>query len=233
MSAYDTFGKAAIDEREQDIIEFAVAEWSANPQPDTAPVPPLSLSGQAAVPEDTSDAVPVDDGNRETFVSTFQQAPSAEWVNTALDIFRELVCELELRVDDPRLVASFGGGDGMSVSINNRYVFNANFSGTPRYGLLVNRVAVERDDLTAQASRDSTFNALPGEADDATPYFLRFERGIERELAGSLRDGWLTGAATELDRASGSPYKNSNRPILYRAAMDTAFREQLLEETFD
>lgn len=233
LSAYETFSKAAIDKREREIIEFAVAEWSAEPQPDIAPVPPLSLPNQTKRGGEASGEVPVDDANRETFVSTFQQAPSAEWIDTAFDIFRELICELELRADDPRLVASFGGGDGMSVSINNRYVFNANFSGTPRYGLLVSRAAVERDDLTAQASRGSTFNALPGEADDETPYFFRFERGIERELTDDLRDGWLAGAATELDRASGSPYKNSSRPILYKAAMDTAFREQLLGETFD
>lgn len=232
LGEYEVFDKLAIDEREEDIIEFAVAEWSADPQPESAPAPPLSRPVQAELSRDTGTDISIDQANQDSLIATFQQAPSAEWVDTALDIFRVLISELDLGSDDPRVVASFGGNSGMSISLNNRYVQNARFSGTPRYGLLVSRAAAKTGDLVEQASSYSTFNSLPGEDDDATPYFLSFERGQEQELTASLREGWLTGAATELDRASASPYKDSHRPILYKAAVNTDFREQVLEKTF-
>lgn len=234
LAEYDVFDRAAIDEREQEIIEFAVDEWTTNPQPESASVPPLTLPAQFGLGTEYADAdISVDQASQDTLVATFQQAPSAEWVTTALDIFRELIFELNLRNDNPSLVASFGSGDRIAISLNNRYVLYAGFSGTPSYGLLTDREITENENLTEQATRHSTFDSLPGEEGSATAYFLRFEQGHDQELTGSLREGWITGAATELDRASGSPYQRSHQPILYKAAVNPDFRKEMLDAVFD
>ena len=99
--------------------------------------------------------------------------------------------------------------------------------------MLVDRGIAEEEDLTEQADGHSTFSSLPGEHEDATPYFLTFKRGQSQVLTDELYDGWLVGAASELERASASPYKNSHNPLLVRAAMDSDYRIQLLEDAFE
>lgn len=233
LTEYDIFDRDAIDQREQRIVEYALGEWSLDRNPETAAPPPLTYRRQVANQIPSAESIPVEQSNHEYLAEVLRDAPRKDWVDTALDVLHDLIGEFNLLSEDPRLVTSTGKGDRIAVSINNRYVQNAVFTGQPRVGLLVDWETAEEGDLLELVDSHSRFDPLSGESEHETPYFLSFERGSESELTSHLREGWLQGVETELERASGSPYRSSHRPLLYKAAVDLDYRNKLLDEAFE
>jgi hypothetical protein len=48
----------------------------------------------------------------------------------------------------------------------------------------------------------------------------------------TLLSGWLSAARLEMKRFKCSPFRKFHQPIVFLAAMDAAFREEILAEAF-
>jgi len=182
--------------------------------------------------EPTTEDVDADEEAHETLVHRVQQAPSREWATEFFDLLNDLIAATGLAEDDARLVTSIAQDDRIAVSINNRYVFGAFFSGEPTTGFIVGADAENVDELIETADEHMAFNALSGEATDETPHWVEFTGEPERMVSQSFRRAWVSAVYNELERASGSPYQDSHEPLVFRAATDREYRNQVLREAF-
>lgn len=233
LADYERFDRETIEARERDIIEFAIEEWSVDRPEEMAPSPPLSYDGRlnsAELPEGST--ITLDESDHESLVGVLEQAPSRDWVETTLLMLGDLIGEFDLSVDDPRLVTTVGKGDRIAVSVNNRYVLNANFTSRPRFAMIADKRIVTEHGLEETADEYSRFDTLSGEYEDEVPYYLTFNRGFDGAMTEELREAWLEGVSEEVDRAKGSPYKQHHRPLLYKAAVDPEYREKVLDDAF-
>lgn len=181
--------------------------------------------------EPTTEDVDVDEEVHETLVHRVQQAPSREWA-TVFDLLNDLIAATGLAEDDSWVVTSISQSDRIAVSINNRYVLGAFFSGEPATGFIIGADAENVDELIETADEQTAFNVLSGEATDETPHWVEYTGEPERIVSQSFRRTWISAVYNELERASGSPYQDSHEPLVFRAAVDGEYRNQGLREAF-
>ncbi|MFC4249006.1 phospholipase D family protein [Natribaculum luteum] len=182
--------------------------------------------------EPTTEDVDANEEAHETLVQRVQQAPSREWATDFFDLLNDLIAATGLAEDDARLVTSIAQSDRIAVSINNRYVFGAFFSGEPTTGFIVGADTENVDELIETADEHMAFNALSGEATDDTPHWVEFTEEPERMVSQSFRRAWISAVYSELERASGSPYQDSHEPLVHRVAVDKKYRNKVLQESF-
>jgi hypothetical protein len=197
---------ASVDSEE--LSEF-VESSSSTPTSHTESSVSLSSDAprvSAAFVEDTEPTTEdVDEEVHETLVHRVQQASSREWA-TVFDLLNDLIAAAGLAEDDSWVVTSISQSDRIAVSINNRYVLGAFFSGEPAIGFIIGADAENVDELIETADEQTAFNALSGEATDETPHWVEYTGEPERIVSQSFRRTWISAVYNELERASGSPY---------------------------
>jgi hypothetical protein len=121
----------------------------------------------------------------------------------------------------------------LPVSINNRYVV------TPYRGDGEDLIAIifgpdfeRRPGLRAKVVQSGRFQALRGEDSEKVPFFLMVESAEDVLRNEELRLGWLEAARSELDRARSSPYRRFHVPVYHRLAVDSAYRQSVLDKVF-
>jgi hypothetical protein len=176
--------------------------------------------------------VDADEEAHETLVHRVQQAPNREWVTNFFDLLNDLIAATGLAEDDARLVTSIAQNDRIAVSLNNRYVFGSFFSGEPTTGFIVGADAENVDELIETADEHMAFNALSGEATDEIPHWVEFTGEPERMVSQSFRRAWISAVYDQLEQASGSPYQDSHEPLVFRAAVDREYRNQVFRQAF-
>jgi hypothetical protein len=182
--------------------------------------------------EPTTEDVDADEEAHETLVHRVQQAPNREWATNFLDLLNGLIAATGLAEDDARLVTSTPQDNRIGVSINNRYVLGSFFSGEPTTGFIVGADIENVDELIETADEHMAFDALSGEATDETPHWVEFTGEPERMVSQPFRRAWVSAVYNELERASGSPYQDSHEPLVFRAAVDREYRNQVLRDAF-
>lgn len=180
----------------------------------------------------TTEDVDADEEAHGTLVQRVQQAPNREWATDFFDLLNDLIAATGLAEDDARLVTSIAQDDRIAVSINNRYVFGSFFSGEPTTGFIVGADTENVDELIETADEHMAFNALSGEATDETPHWVEFTGEPERMVTQSFRRAWISAVYNELERASGSPYQDSHEPLVFQAAVDKEYRNQVFRQAF-
>ena len=180
----------------------------------------------------TRETVEMDEEGHEALVSRVQLAPSRKWANAFFGLLNDLIGATGLSEDDSSLVTSIAQNDRIAVSINNRYVFGAFFSGTPTTGFILGDEAENIDDLIEIADEYMAFSALSGEDEDGTPHWVEYEGEPERMVTQLFRREWMKAVYAELERASASPYQDSHEPLVYQAAVDEGYRNRVLSEAF-
>jgi hypothetical protein len=158
-----------------------------------------------------------------------------EWLVRYLDLVHLLISHLQIGVDDPRLamtVPKAKNGWFLPVTINNRYVV-APFCrrGEQLLGVIFGPDFEQRDDIRNLVVRHGRFEALPGEASEATPFFLRIQDAESVLENPQFLQGWLDAAEHELHRASASPYRRFHSPAFFRLVADRTFRDGALNAT--
>lgn len=120
----------------------------------------------------------------------------------------------------------------LPVSVNHRYVL-AGDKRSPGWpvGLIYGSEYEGQAQINKRYPPYFRFDSLRGEG-LGTPFFISAgEPGMvssDKELV----EGWISAVQTELRRARSSPYRKYHQPTVYRAAIDMAFREELLIEAF-
>jgi len=169
----------------------------------------------------------------EDFVKHIRRLPNRKWADTYLNLLRHIISVTGLANDDARLVTSIPKGQWiLPVSINHRYVLAA--PGGIRSGFVGIIFGPEYEgapSLHATTSGEWRFRPFRGEKLD-TPFFLTI-KNIDHVLAKTaLRVGWEQAMLIEISRAQGSPFKKFHQPIVFRAAMESFYRQKLLDVAF-
>jgi len=195
-----------------------------------APRVNASFVNQDALSEDGLES---DDEARETLMDILQRAPSQEWADSFFDLLADVILSWELESDDPRLVTSIAQKDRIAVSINNRYVLGAFPPDDSSTGFIIEDDTKNVESLIEEADEYMAFEALSGENEDDTPHWVEYRGYPKRMMNDSFRRGWIKAISDELERASGSPYQQYHEPLVYRMAVDEAYREQILREAYN
>jgi 5-methylcytosine-specific restriction protein A len=170
---------------------------------------------------------------KDDFIRHIQHFPNRKWADSYLNLLRHILSVTGLANNDPRLVMSIPKGTWtLPVSINYRYILAA--PGAGRHGLVGIIFGPEYEnlfELHATINAEWRFRPLRGEGLD-TPFFLTLEN-MEYALTNrEIRIGWEQAMLTELPRAHSSPFKKFHQPIVYRAAMESFYRQKLLDAAF-
>ncbi len=170
--------------------------------------------------------------NHERLVETVSRAPNRRWIESYFELAEALLSETNLRSDDPRLVMSLPRKGTLPVTVNNRYVLVAFRGGesSTEFILPANQGGVHK--YVNQAARDGRFNAIYDEDESDRPWFVRFEGDPRDAVDDEFRRLWLTAVKTEMKRIDKSPYRRYHEPVVYRAAEDSEYREQVFNEAF-
>lgn len=170
--------------------------------------------------------------NHKKLVETASRAPDRQWIESYFELVEALISETGLRSDDPRLVMSLPRNGTIPVTVNNRYVLVAFRGGnsSTEFILPSNQGGVHK--YVRRAARDVRFKSIYDEDESDRPWLLRYDRDPQEAVDDEFRRFWLTAVKTELRRISKSPYRRYHEPVVYRAAEDAEYREQVFDEAF-
>jgi len=163
----------------------------------------------------------------EELVERVSKLPSRGWATGFFELFARLIEFTGMSSDDLRLVSSVPDSrDKIAVTVNHRYVLVA----YPRNGEVGVTLPNKDDDI--ERFFDYDFGTVSGESADDSPYFYVFpeptdERFVER------KEKWREAVTDEMKKATASPYRDSHEPVVYRAAVDSVFRQRLLNDAFE
>jgi len=161
----------------------------------------------------------------EELVGRVGKLPSRGYASSFFDLFAELIELTGLSNEDPRLVSSMpDSNDKIAVTVNRRYVLVA----YPRSGE-VGVTLTEREERFSEFF-DYNFGTVSGESEDESPYFYMFPKPDEK--IARMKRNWKDAIDHELKLADSAPRRKKHEPIVYRAAVDSVFRQRVLRDAF-
>lgn len=188
----------------------------------------------------------------ERLIERFKLAPDRAWIESYLDLTRELLEVTGLTDGDPRLVMSIPPTRKcLPITINRRYVLSAfrrkaskhkKMRSNPNYLPPQGRSIVE---LILPASMKDRIDRLPdvirhgwfepgfsGEMEGNVPRFVSFSVPSRFDLAPEVIEGWHQAVLAERDHARSSNFRQHHEPTLYKAVVGPAYRRRLLDRAF-
>lgn len=169
-----------------------------------------------------------DDGHSK-LVAAVQAAPPREWITTFLDHLADLITIWGFDADDPRVVTTIRDGTDFAISVGSRYALKS-YPQTEEVGFILSANTEDLEHLLEEGSATVAFEALSGEDPTRTPHWVRYPGIGEQLREPAVRQGWLAEVGRSVDRGDVSPYRRHHEPVVFRAAVDGAYREQVLEE---
>jgi 5-methylcytosine-specific restriction protein A len=165
-------------------------------------------------------------------VERLRLAPDREWIDGYLDLIKLLIEATGLSNDDPRVVTSIPKKREwfLPVSVNNRYIL-APLRRKDRF--LVGIIYGPEYEVVPGLAQRVVYSYWPlrGEHLD-TPVFLGFDCPQIILEAADVREGWIAAALVEVQRARGSPYRVHHQPVVYEAAVNLDYRNEVLNSAF-
>lgn len=171
--------------------------------------------------------------NHEKLVETVSRAPSRGWIESYFELVEAIISETGLRSDDPRLVMSLPGKGTLPVTVNNRYVLVAFRGGESSTEFILTGNQGGVNPYLNKSDNKGRFNAIYDEDESKRPWFVRFEGNPQDAVDDEFRRFWLTAVRNEMKRIDKSPYRRYHEPVVYKAAEDSEYREQVFNEAFD
>ena len=229
LGILDTWNETTIQSRADRLANMAVTIWRAPKLPaDILDVYELETD------ELTNKNRKI---NHDQFVQLIRTAPSVEWISDYFDLMNVLIGSLGLQNGDPRLVTSIPQSKKwfLPVTINNRYVLVAEkHEGEIYIAIIFGPVYEAMSELKASTTISWHFSPLTlyGENIAEVPYFIRFSNARNILESTEIRDYWLDAVRSEINRARSSPYHKFHQPIVYEAATNLDYRNQLLNQAF-
>ncbi len=163
--------------------------------------------------------------------------PSRVWASSYFDLMKEVVEATSLNKNDTRLVTSIPksrNGWLLPMTINQRYVL------APKrkrkgfiIGIIFGMMFKTEDELNSQTFHWGRFDPLRGEREFSTPYFLCFKAVEVAAIPEDFKAGWIRAALEEVNRAKFSSFHYKyHQPLVYEAAVNVQYREELFDEAF-
>lgn len=193
--------------------------------------PPASTPPHASAPNEREDVEWALD-TEERLVHYLADAPSRSWVEQFLEATRVLVEGLGVSNGDPHVVVSMRKGRfHIAVTINGRWVLQTwrdpgVHRGTVGVGILQSAARVEAEGHVGADVADSyQYDHRAGDT-ESPPWMLAFADFAWLNDTRYLTE-WLVAAQGELYKARGSSNAASHSRILFRTAVDRAYRQHL------
>ena len=169
-----------------------------------------------------------------------RSAPNWQWINSYLNLMKELLEGNSLTIDDPRLLLSMPKTTStrpyhLPMSINNRYVLdNKRRSGNFSIRFIYGPDFDYNPQLQTIAKVIWRYQARRGEYGSMSLYLQPEQEQTECSIPEELKEGWLEAAYIEANRDTiSNPKRNAHQCVVYRAAIDLQYRDQIMTEAFD
>ncbi|RDZ52967.1 hypothetical protein C5C07_14555 [Haloferax sp. Atlit-4N] len=198
----------------------------------TSDAPRVNASFVEDTEPPTAESIDVDEEGHRALVKRVQLAPSRKWANSFFDLLSDLIAATGLSEDDAELVTAIPQKKRISISINRRMVLGAFFTGEAKTGFIIGEETESLDELIEKADGYLDFSANAGEDEEKTPHWVEYEGEPERMVTPTFRRKWMKAAIREIERASGSIHQDSHQPLVYQAAVDENYRNQVLNQAF-
>lgn len=157
----------------------------------------------------------------EILITCLRRLPDAEWANGFFDTVHQLLEATGLNADSPQLVLSLPQKKRIAVTVNQRYVLAVAYP-EPVIGLsLANPLLLED---TPGLSKVEMFNS--------GSVWTLLQAPTHFAIPAELRESMVKAALREMQQMEGSPQKKHDQPLLYRAVLDTAYRQDVLARAF-
>ncbi len=147
-------------------------------------------------------------------------------------LLKELLDFTGLADGDPRLVLSIPQNGVLPVTINRRYVLAAFRGKKPLAGFIFGVDFEQVPELLSASVSSWRFRPFLGEIPEETPYFIRLRGEPSQVLSAEQKAAWKEAVLFEVEHGQTSPFWKYHEPVVYRAAVDAAFRAELLDEAF-
>ena len=164
--------------------------------------------------------------DEESLIEYLRRCTNPTWLDRYLDLIGEVLQVSDLGIDDPRLVCSLVDGEVyLPVSINYRYVLYAKRANYATTIICPYNLQTRRD---LHLGSPWSFRQLAGERHTGAvpPIVVRIDSG--QPIAEELREAWHTCLRAEVQRAKASPSRRAHNPFVAQAALDVAYRRQLV-----
>mgnify|MGYP000613314256 CR=1 FL=1 len=186
-----------------------------------------------STPSGVEDTIAVEQENSHAdLVQRVAEAPSPEWAYSYLKLANELLSEVELSNDDPRLLMSLPQAGTLPITVNNRYALVAFRDEQSRTEFILPSDAPETEAYVEDADYSGRFDPIYGEDKSETPWFVGFDGLPQQPVDDIFRELWVQAVKDEMERATASPYKKYHEPVFYKAAQNRAYRERVISEAF-
>jgi PLD-like domain len=212
----------AIAERPENSITSYVPEIKSKLLQKTRPITKTTLVSQKV------DA-------HEQLVEKVKLSKDRNWIDSYLNLMKELLDITGLDSDDARLVTSTPQSYGiLPVTINNRYVLSSyRKKNDLLLGIIFPAIFENIEELKEKTKYYGKFKPLSGESSLDTPFYLRIECASKATVPEEFKKGWVSALLKETNRATGSPFRRHHEPLVYKAIMDLDYRQKVLDDAFN
>lgn len=170
-----------------------------------------------------------DKESRDKFINVIQNAPSRKWINSYLDWAAKLIEYGGFDEFDERLVMSVRTDqNSLPISINRRYCLKG-YLDQEAVGAMLPRSSAGIEELKEDATYTTEFS---GSASEADPYYYKIPTSFDDFFLEEYEDDWKQAIQNERTRGERSPYRDSHNPVVYRAAVDREYRDEILDSVF-
>jgi len=185
---------------------------------------PLSLSPTIAHPQQTY---------WDKLRATVGRFPSRQWASAFFDLVRRAVAETKMGPNDPRWNMNFS--NGLTVSINHRYVLTADRRQSNEIAFMLPRDFPLPSSLTARLTHTEYFETRRNRRKTKTqePTLLGFLFPEPTfALPSQLLTAWITCLRDQLLGGNRAQDHRWHKRIVYEAAVNETTRQRLLTEAF-
>ena len=171
-----------------------------------------------------------DKQTRERFANTIGQIYSPKWFDSFLNLLREMLLQLDLTSQDPRLSLSCPKSGGLNVTVGQRYVLTPE---SERCVAIIVPAGLEAEKfggtLLYSFTRGGVTFTRGGVSDaDCFQVPLDARTGLKKDI----KQIWLGAVSKEMRRSKSSRYKKFHLPLFYDVAMNEELRKEILFEAY-
>lgn len=149
-----------------------------------------------------------------------------EWLNRFFDLIKELLTDLNIEEESPKITMSVTKDLRMPISIGQRYVIRAK-SQQNKVGFILPLELEEMISNNPIAKIDD--NYFYDKKKNKEALWVNFDNNIVFSNDRFLFEQWKKAAKVELDRTNYSGYRRAHNPLYYKLVMDLEYRNKILD----
>ncbi|MFJ1490656.1 phospholipase D-like domain-containing protein [Capnocytophaga canis] len=227
-SWFESLWEKAINFTEQQLYDFVKKNENTNPKPRIKKLksPSKKIMKRASL-VDIGTFFKTDKDYQSELIKAIKKIGKDKiWLNRFFDLIKELLTDLEIEEQSPKITMSVTKDFRMPISIGQRYVIWAK-SQRNKVGLIL---PLEFRDLisgypAAEIDEDYFYNKKKNKE----ALWVNFGNDVIFYDDHFLFEQWKKAAKVELDRTNYSGYRRAHNPLYYRLVMDLEYRKKILD----